>query len=161
MDTYGVSAMGKAKEIVDIIAKQIWLVYFLLIWAGSFIMWAIYGFTWGFGIENANDALGILADLIKLATGVVLAILGLKLLGKDLIPAVAGEKLFVYFLLLWAGTFFLSGLSDIVYYARYVSQYWQYAMGIVSALFDLAAGAILALAGWQLFQKDPQPPPPP
>jgi hypothetical protein len=148
--------MVTAKEIVGLISREKWLAYFLLFWAGAFIVWAIYGFTWGIDGGSASGILDILVRLIDLAAGGVLALLGLKFLGKNLIPSISGERLFVYFVLLWAATFVFGGLSGIIYYLGHMTEYWQYAISIISSLFDLAAGAVLALFGMQLLgSKDP------
>jgi hypothetical protein len=103
---------------------------------------------------------------MDLLSGVVLALLALKLLKSDFIAALPKEKLLVYFLLLWAGSFFFWALSDIAYYGPYALKYGEDATALIAALFELAVGAVLALLGWRLMatkktEAPPYFPPPP
>ena len=159
--------MGISKDFVEILAKEKLLVYFLLIWAGTFFFWAIHG-LWSYGLhaEDAADVLAIIARLMELLAGVVLALLALKLLKSDFLGTLTKANLLAYFLLLWAGSFFFWGLSDIAYYGPYVSRYAEDATALIAALFELAAGAVLALLGWKLLttkktEAPPYFPPPP
>ena len=159
--------MVLAKDIVDILAKEKLLVYFLLLWAGTFFFWAIHGlWIYGLNVEGAADVLAIIANLMDLLVGVVLALLALKLLKSGFLGTLLKEKLLVYFLLLWAGSFFFWALSDIAYYGPYASRYGEDAMAVIAALFELAVGAVLALLGWRLMatkktEAQPYFPPPP
>ncbi len=159
--------MGLAKDIVEVLAKEKLLVYFLLLWAGTFFFWAIYGFwVHAQGVEGAADVLAIIAYLMELLAAVMIALLGLKLLKNNFLGALSKEKLLVYFLLFWAGSFFFWGLSDIAYYGPYASRYGEDATALIAGLFELAAGVVLTLLGWRLMttkksEAPPYFPPPP
>ncbi len=159
--------MGIAKDIVEILTKEKLLVYFLLLWAATFFFWAIHG-LWvnAVHVEGAADVLAIIANLMDLLAGVVLALLAVKLLKSGFLGTLSKEKLVVYFLLLWAGSFFFWALSDFAYYGPYALRYGEDAMALVAAIFELAAGAVLALLGWRLLtnkktEAAPYYPPPP
>jgi hypothetical protein len=156
---YSDLSMGTAKDLVEIIGKEKWLVYFLLFWAGSFVLWAVHGLMDnGFQVEEAADALDIIAHLMDLLAGVVLALLVVKCLKSDFLGTLSKERLLVYFLLLWAGSFIFWGLADIAWDGPWALEYAEDAIGLIGGLFELAAGAVLALFGWKLFQsKEPEP----
>jgi cytochrome c oxidase subunit IV len=75
------------------------------------------------------------------------------------LPTLTKEKLLVYFLLLWAASFFLWAIYDLVDFGPMSA---QAAFSLLGALCDLAAGAVLALFSWKLLaNKDQTLPPPP
>jgi len=61
-------------------------------------------------------------------------------------------------LLLWASSFFLWAIYDIVNFGPMSA---EAAFRLLGALCDLAAGAVLALFSWKLLNTKDQPFPPP
>jgi hypothetical protein len=152
--------MISAKNIIGLIEKEKLLVYFVLLWAGSFFFWnlgsEVYYAT---HFYSALNGFAVFNNLIELFAGVMLGLLGFKLLGMKFLPTLTKEKLLVYFLLLWAGSFFFWAIYDIVDFGPMSAQAVFSLLGI---LCDLAAGAVLALFSWKLLtSKDQTIPPPP
>ena len=152
--------MITAKNIIELIEKEKLLIYFALLWAGSFFFWnlgsEIYYAT---HLYSALNVFAVFNNLIELMAGFMLGILGFKLLGMNFLPTLTKEKLLVYFLLLWAGSFFFWAIYDIIDFGPTSIEALVRFLGI---LCDLVAGAVLALFGWKLLtNKDELPPPPP
>jgi hypothetical protein len=146
--------MISAKNIIELLEKEKLAIYFVLLWAGSFFFWNISSEIWS--IQNMNSALNGFAffnNLIELFAGIMLGLLGFKLLGIKFLPTLTKEKLLVYFLLLWAASFFLWAIYDFATF------------GPLGTLCDLGAGAVLALLGLKLLNTTKvqvfTPPPPP
>jgi hypothetical protein len=153
--------MISAKNIVELLEKEKIVIYFVLLWAGSFFFWNIGSLIYSaFHLNSALSAFAAFNNLVELLAGVMLGMLGFKLLGTKFLSTLTKEKLLVYFLLLWAGSFFLWGLYDIVDFGPLSA---EGAFRLLGALCDLAAGAVLALFGWKLLNNKDQafPPPPP
>jgi hypothetical protein len=153
--------MISANNIVELLEKEKLAVYFVLLWAGSFFFWNVSSEIWY--ISNMNSALrgfGFFNNLIELFAGVVLALLGFKLLGMKFLPTLTKEKLLVYFLLLWAASFFLWAIYDFATFGPFSA---DAVVGLLGTLCDLGAGAVLALFGLKLLSttKDQALPPPP
>jgi hypothetical protein len=154
--------MMSAKNIIDLLEKEKFVIYFVLLWGGSFFFWNIASEI--YYISNMNSALNGFAfviNLFELIAGIMLALLGFKLLGMKFLPMLTKEKLLVYFVLLWAASFFLWAIYDIANFGASA----EGVIRLLGALCDLGAGAVLALFGWKLFsakdQAFPPPPPPP
>ena len=101
--------------------------------------------TWGFGVEDISDVIWILGNLLDLAAGVFLMIFGIKLIKADFLDVIQIEKTLVYFLILWAGSFFFWGLDGLLSYSGLIF--------ILAALVHFFAGIILALFGWKLLNE--------
>ena len=150
--------MGSLKTVIDELAKHSLLVFFIILWGVSMILYPVCSLgSWGFGVEDLYDVLWILANLVELVAGVFLMLFGLKLMNANFLAGLQIEKTLVYFLLLWAGQFFFWGLSDLIYFGGILC--------ILAALVYIIAGVILALFAWKLLtEKEPyssSPPPPP
>jgi hypothetical protein len=153
--------MITAKNIIELIEKEKLLVYFVLLWAGSFFFWNIGSeIYYASHLNSALSGFAVFNNLIDLLTGVMLGLLGFKLLGMKFLPMLTKEKLLVYFLLLWAGSFFLWAIYGIVDFGPMSA---EAAFRLLGTLSDLVAGAVLALFGWKLLNAKDQsfPPPPP
>jgi hypothetical protein len=152
-----VDFMGTMTNLVEMLEKQKWLVYFLLFWAGVFFFWALQRMAAnGFDATEAEDFFYLIANLFDLAAGIMLGLFSLKLLKINFIGAISRERLLVFFLLLWAGSFFFWGIGDIIYYGPYAGRYLEDALGVIGGLLELGAGAVLGLFGLKLFgSKDP------
>jgi hypothetical protein len=154
---------------LDGLAKEKYLVYFMLAWAGTFFFWALDGFInniWSIthGYSNAASWVNLLSRPFDLLAGVMLALLAFKLLSPNVIPAIKREASLIYFLLLWAAGFFFNVISDIAYYATYGFVATD-VLGIFGTLCSLAAAGVLGLFAWKLLQAKsgssiPPPPPP-
>jgi hypothetical protein len=92
--------------------------------------------------------------------GVILGVLGFKLLGIKFLPTLTKEKLLAYFLLLWGASFFFLAIFDILSFGWMSADVVLRSLG---SLFQIAAGAVLARFGWELLNNIDQslPPPPP
>ena len=154
------------KNFLDGISQEKFLVYFMLAWAGVFFFWSISGLVFRItNLTTAYSGLVLFTKLFDLGAGIMLALLAIKLLIPNFMPSLRRENLVPYFLLLWAGSFFFGGITDIAYDAQYGVVSASNAIGILGTLGSLAAGAVLALVGWKLLQSKPifgeTPPPPP
>ncbi len=145
--------MGFAKEFGEMLAKEKWVVYLFLVWAGAFFFWGLEGLlSLGFG---GNWAVEAIANLLYLVAGIFMALFALKFLKVDPLVAVSKERLFAYFLLLWGGASFFFAINDLVYFSSF-SQDAETVVALMAALFYLASGALLTFFGFTLFQsKDP------
>ena len=153
--------MITAKNIIELIEKEKFLVYFVLLWAGSFFFWNIGSeIYYASHLNSAWNGFAFFNNLIELLVGVMLGMLGFKLLGVKFLPTLTKEKLLVYFLLLWAASFFFWAIYDI---ADFGPMSAEAIFRLLGALCDLVAGAVLALFGWKLLNNKDQslPPPPP
>lgn len=153
--------MISAKDIVELLGKEKFVVYFVLLWAGSFFFWNLSSLAYGiFHLGSALSGLALISNLLELLAGVVLGILGFKLLGMNFLATLTKEKLLVFFLLFWAGSFFFWGIYDIVDFGPLSV---EAGFRVLGALCDLAAGAVLALFAWKLMSHKELaiPPPPP
>jgi hypothetical protein len=153
--------MVSAKNIIELLEKEKLAIYFVLLWAGSFFFWnlsyLISSLTY-FG--SALRGLAVLADMIELVAGIMLGLLGFKMLGIKFLPTLTKENLLVFFLLLWAGSFFFWGLYDIIDFGPLTV---ESGFRLLGTLCDVVAGAMLAIFGWKLLKDNEQslPPPPP
>jgi hypothetical protein len=153
--------MITAKNIIELIEKEKLLVYFTLLWAGSFFFWNIGSEVYyATHFYSALNWFAVFNNLIELFVGVMLGILGFKMLCMKFLPTLTKEKLLVYFLLLWAGSFFFWAIYDIVDFGPMSA---QAVFSLLDTVCDLVAGAVLALFGWKLLTNKEQnlPPPPP
>jgi hypothetical protein len=143
--------MGFAKEFVEIIAKEKWVVYLFLVWAAAFFFWGLDGLLSrglvGIGIVSA------IANLLYLVAGVFLALFALKFLTGNFLEAISKVRLFAYFLLLWGGASFFFGLDDIIYFAPLLSQDAETAVALIAEVFYLFSGVLLTLFGVRLIQS--------
>ncbi len=153
--------MISAKNIIELLEKEKIIAYFVLLWAGSFFFWSIASeIYYASHLYSALNGFAVFINIIELLAGVMLALLGFELLGKKLLPMFTKEKLLVYFLLLWAGSFFFWAIYDLADIGPLTA---QAAFRLLGTLCDLGAGAVLAFLGWKLFtpKGQPLPPPPP
>jgi hypothetical protein len=149
--------VGSLKNVIDELAKLRFLVFFILLWGASMLLYAICNLgSYGFGVQDFYDVVWIIANLLELVSGIFLLLFGLQLLSRSFLTALKIEKTLVYFLLFWAGQFFFWGLYDLLYYEGIVC--------ILAALVYLIAGVMLALFAFKsLTEKETPPsiPPPP
>jgi hypothetical protein len=154
------------RNFLDEISKEKIFVYFILAWAGAFFFNSISSIA--YRVTNLTSAYGglvLFTRLFDLGAGIMLALLAIKLLMPGFMAGLKRENLVSYFLLLWAGSFFFGGITDIAYYAQYGIVNTSDGIGILGTLCSLAAGAVLALVAWKLLQSksglDQILPPPP
>jgi hypothetical protein len=153
--------MITSKNIIESIEKEKILVFFVLLWAGYFFFEGIGSlFHYGFNFNSPWDVLVFFIKLFYLSIGVILGMLGFKMLGVKFLPTFTKEKLLAYFLLLWGATFFFWAIFDIISTG---SMSADVVLRVFGSLFQLASGAVLALFGWKLLNTNDQsmPPPPP
>jgi hypothetical protein len=142
--------MGIVKNFIDELSKHKLLVYFVTLWGASLFLWTIYGIV-AYRFEmNALGVLDILYHLSQLFAGALLVVFGLKLMNTNLLTTIKNERLLVYFLILWAASFFFIGLYNVIDFGSYIFNFDEDVIGFLGALADLFAGIVLALFGWKL-----------
>jgi len=132
--------MGFAKDFVEMLVKEKWVVYLFLLWAGAFFFWGLdalsaRGFEWSLTIAN----------LLYLVAGIVLALFAIKSLKSGFLETLSKVRAFAYFLLLWGGASFFFAVHELDYYATL--------LGLIASLFYLLSGVLLILFGFKLFQS--------
>jgi len=153
--------MISAKNIVDLLEKEKLVVYFVLLWGGSWFFWNISSEIYYAGhMKSALNGFAFFNNLIDLLVGVMVVLLGFKMLGVKFLPALTKEKIVVYFLLLWAASFLLWAIYD---FANFGPVSADSGVGLLGTLCDLGSGAVLGLLGLKLMNAKDQnlPPPPP
>ena len=153
--------MISAKNIIELLEREKLVAYFVLLWGGSFFFWNLSSeIYYVSNMTSAFSAFAFVNNIIELIAGIMLALLGFKLLGASFLPTLTKEKLLVFFLLFWALSFILWGIYDIVDFGPISA---ESALRLLGVLCDLGAGAILALLALKLYNstKEPLPPPPP
>jgi hypothetical protein len=144
------------KNFLDALSQEKFLVYFMLAWAGTFFFWSIASLAYRItNLTSAYSGLVLFTRLFDLGAGIILALLAFKLLSPNFMASLKRETLVPYFLLLWAGSFFFGGITDIAYDAQYGIVNASDGIGILGTLSSLAAGAVLALFAWKLLQSKP------
>lgn len=145
--------MGDVKNFIDALAKHKLLVYFVTLWGSWLFLWTLYGFIeWGFN----TDLLGIIDlffHLSELLAGLLLVMLGIRLMNIKFLEAIKNEQMLIYFLLLWAATFFFGGLYAVIDHGPYIIEYGECLIAFLSGLAALGAGATLGLFSWNLLNK--------
>jgi hypothetical protein len=148
--------MGVVKNFIDELAKHKMLVYFVTFWGAWLLLWTVYGFIeWGFN----TDLLGILDlffHLSELFAGLILVILGIRLIGIKFLEGLKNEQLLTYFLLLWAASFFFGGLYTLIDFGPVMFEYGEYFIAFLSGLAGLFAGITLGLFSWKILNKQEQ-----
>lgn len=146
--------MGIAKTFTDELAKQKWLVYFVTLWGAMLFLWTVYGIIeYGFELTDALGVVDLLFHLSELFAGALLVIFGIKLMKPNILKALKNERLLVYFLILWAASFFFMGVYDIADFGPWIFQYAQDAIAFLSGLAALFAGVVLGLFSWKLLNE--------
>ena len=151
--------MISAKNIIELLEKEKFVVYFVLLWAGSFFFWNLSSLAYyAFHLYSALSVLALLSNLLEFLAGIMLGLLGFALLGMNVLKTITKEKLLVFFLLFWAGSFLLWGIYEIIDFGPMSA---EAVLRLLGALCDLGAGAVLALFSWKLLGAKEQPLPPP
>jgi hypothetical protein len=146
--------LGVVKRFIDELAKHKLLVYFVILWGASLFLWTIYGIVaYGFEIGEALDVIDLLFHLSELFAGALLIIFGIKLININFLKAIKNERLFIYFLILWAASFFFCGLYDIIDYGPWIFEYLEDFIALLGALADFLAGVVLGLFSWKLLSE--------
>ena len=143
--------MGFAKEFMEIIAKEKWVVYLLLVRAAAFFFWGLDGLL-SQGLIG-NGAVSAIANLLYLVAGIFLALFALKFLKGNFLEAISKTRMFAFFLLLWGGASFFFGVDDILYFVPLLSQDAVTAVALIAELFYLISGVLLTLFGLRLIQS--------
>jgi hypothetical protein len=94
--------------------------------------------------------------LSELFAGLLLVILGIKLLNNKFIEGIKSDQLLIYFLLLWAASFFFGGLYIVIDHGPYIIEYWECLIAFLSGLATLGAGVTLGLFGWKMLNEPEQ-----
>lgn len=138
--------MGSLKNVIDELRKHSLLVYFVIIWGASIFLYSVARLgTYGLSVEEISDVTWLLGNIFDLGAGVFLMLFGIKLLITDFLEVIQTEKALVFFLVLWAGSFFFWGLDGLLSYSGLVF--------ILGSLVEFFAGIILALFGWKLLNE--------
>jgi hypothetical protein len=145
--------MEIVKNFLDELVKHKLLVYFVTLWGAMLFLWTVYGFI-EYGYHT--DVLGIIDiffHLSELIAGAILVIIGVKLMMVDFLKELKTEKLFVYFLILWAATFFFLGLYNVVDFGSSLG-YMEHIIAFLAGLAALFAGVVLGFFSWKLLNKE-------
>ena len=146
--------MRVVKRFVDELAKHQLLIYFVTLWGISMFFWSLYYLIDDF--TDLMDALWLLYNLAKLGAGGALTIFGIKLMRPDFITALDKYKMVIYFLLMWAVSFFFIGIYDMADHAPYMFEYWDCFLAFLGALAEFFAGIVLGLFSWNLLKQPEQ-----
>ena len=114
--------------------------------------WGLDGFYW----VGTSAVVDLFFHFSELLAGVILAILGVKLLSTGFLETLRNERLLVYFLMLWAASFFFRGIWSFVYYGLDVTFYPESTIALLGGLAALFAGLVLGLFSWRMM-SDPEP----
>ena len=148
--------MGVVKNFIDELGKHKLLVYFMTLWGAWLFLWTVYGFIeWGFN----TDLLGIIDlffHLSELFAGLLLVILGIKLMYIKFLEGLKNDQLLIYFLLLWAASFFFGGLYVVIDHGPYVIEYGECFIAFLGGLAALFAGVTLGLFSWKMLSEPDQ-----
>jgi hypothetical protein len=146
--------MRVVKNFIDEFAKHKLLIYFAILWGLSMFFWSLYDIGhYAFGYGETFLALPLLYNMLELIAGLFLAIFGIKLMKPNFLEAIDKEKVLLYFLILWAASFFFCGLANILDFGPWIFEYWEDFLAFLGALADFFAGAVLALFSWNLLSK--------
>ena len=152
--------MGDLKNFVDGLAKHRMLVYFVILWGATLFLNEVYALTaWGldgFYWVGTSAVVDMFFHFSELFAGVILAILGVKLLSTGFLETLRNEKLLVYFLMLWAASFFFRGLWSFVYYGLDATFHPESTITLLGSLASLFAGVTMGLFGWKMLTKPGQ-----
>lgn len=91
--------------------------------------------------------------LSELIVGALLVIIGVKLINVDFLKELKNEKLFVYFLLVWAATFFFLGLYVIIDFGSSLG-YVENVIAFLAGIASLFAGVVLGFFSWKLLNRE-------
>ena len=145
--------MGVTKNFIAEFAKHKMLIYFAILWGISMVFWSLYDLNYYVG---EMEALPVIHNLLELGAGLLLAIFGIKLMQTNFLETIDKEKILVYFLILWAGTFFFTGIHEILYNGQWMFEYFDHMLAFLGAVADLVAGAVLGLFAWNILnEKEP------
>jgi hypothetical protein len=146
--------MTAVKNFVDELAKHKLLVYFVTLWGATLFLNEVYALTaWGldgFYWVGTSVVVDMFFHFSELFAGVILAIFGVKLLSTGFLETLRNERLLVYFLMLWAASFFFRGLWSFVYYGLDATFYPESAIALLGGLASLFAGVAMGLFGWRM-----------
>ena len=147
--------LGAIENFIDELGKHKLLVYFAILWGAMLFLWTVYGMVeWGFAVRTSIElyVTDLLFHFSELFAGVLLMMFGVKLLNPNFLKGVKNERLIVYFLLLWAASFFFWGLWYIIDFGPRILATLQNAIALLSALASLFAGIVLGLFSWKMLK---------
>ena len=148
--------MGVVKNFIDELAKHKMLVYFVTLLGAWLFLNTVYGFIeWGFN----TDLLGIIDlffHLSELFAGLLLVMIGIKLMNIKFLDALKNERLLTYFMLLWAASFFFGGLYYVIDHGPYIFEYFECLIAFLAGLAALFSGITLGLFSWNILNEPEQ-----
>ncbi len=90
--------MITAKSIVELLEKEKFITYFVLLWAGSLFFWNLSSLAYYiFHLNTALSGLALLSNLMEFLAGIMLGLLGFALLGMHFLKMFTKEKLLIFF----------------------------------------------------------------
>ena len=101
----------------------------------------LYRNSWRFDGVGSRGSVGVVCSKVS----------------EEWLPRISVEKEVAHILrAVVGGSFFFWAIHDISSFGPYALEYTEDAMGLIAALFDLVAGAVLAFLGWKLLKaKEP------
>lgn len=147
--------MGAVKNFIDELAKHKMLAYFVTLWGAWLFLWTAYGLIeWGF----QTDLIGIIIidlffHLSELFAGLLLVLLGIKLLNPNFLAGIKNDQLLIYVLLLWAASFFFRGLYVVIDHGPHIIEYGECFIALIAGLAALFAGIALGLFSLKMLNE--------
>ena len=151
--------MTVIKNFIAELAKHKLLVYFVTLWGASLFIWTVYGIVeYGFEMRTSIELyiLDLLFHFSELFAGLILLIFGIKMMNTNILSAVKNERLIIYFLILWAASFFFWGLWYMIDFGPVIFDNLENPIAFLGALAKLCAGALLGLFSWKMLNEPEQ-----
>ena len=151
--------MSIIKNFINELAKHKLLVYFVIFWGASLFIWTMYGMVeYGFEMRTSIElyVVDLLFHFSELFAGLLLLIFGIKLMNTNILSTVKNERLLIYFVILWAASFFFWGLWYMIDFAPAIFENLQNPIAFIGALVKLCAGAVLGLFSWSMLTESEQ-----
>ena len=147
--------MGAIENLLEELGKRKLLVYFVILWGAFLVLETAYGvIEYGFHWTDSLVFLDWLFHFSELFAGLILILLGIRLLKPAFLGAIRSEKLLVIFLILWGASFLFYGLIFIFGFGPRLFEEWQNVLGFLgSGLAAFFAGVALELFSWKMLTK--------
>lgn len=148
--------MGLIKNFIDELAKHKMLVYFVILWGATLFLNTLYGYVvWGFGLSGVL-VIDTFFHLSELIAGLLLMLFGIKILKSNFLEGIKNDKMLIYFLFVWAASFFFLGLYIIAANGPDIIEHWENSISLLGGLAALFAGVILGLFSWKMLNEPVQ-----
>ena len=146
--------MGIVKNFIDELAKHKMLVYFVILWGVKLFVGTLYGFIeWGFFQLSGLLVIDMFFHWSEFVAGFLLLLFGYKLLNNAFLEGIKNNKLLIYFLIVWAASFFFGGLYTVAAHGPDMFEYWECIVAFLGGLGSLFAGITLGLFSLKMLNE--------